>query len=322
MEPKVLSMHNTNEVRMLEFAEHGDDKGKLVIAEGMQDIPFAINRVFYIYGTKTDVVRGQHANKKSEFVLINVAGTSKVRIIDAAGNEAVYSLNRPRVGLYLPTMVWKDMYDFSEDSVLLVLCSEHYDPTEYIRDYDEFKRLTAELYNNVSDKGYRLRTLKLEDAGRMLEWMHDESVIKGLNTQKFRCTQIDDCIRFIEKSHQDRESRHFAVADENDIYMGTVSLKHIDTSFSNAEFSIALHSDSQGKGVGRFAMAQIMEYAFEELKLDEVYWNVLKDNIHAMHLYDSLGYERTDFNPDGPNVDLQYRYRCSKDLFYNICRFT
>lgn len=123
---------------LLEFKQHGDDRGHLVVVEGMRDIPFDIQRIFYIYGSDSEVVRGQHANKKSEFVLINVAGTSKVRVDDGKGNEAVFSLNRPHTGIYLPTLVWKDMYDFSKDSVLLCLASEHYDPEEYIRSYDDF----------------------------------------------------------------------------------------------------------------------------------------------------------------------------------------
>lgn len=130
-----------NGVRMLEFTERGDERGHLVVVEGMQDIPFDIKRVFYIYGSDADVVRGQHANLKSEFVMINVAGRSKVLVKDGLGNEAIFSLNRPHTGIYLPRMVWKDMYDFSGDSVLLVLASEHYDPDEYIRDYDKFLEL-------------------------------------------------------------------------------------------------------------------------------------------------------------------------------------
>lgn len=127
-----------NKVQMLDFPQHGDERGHLVIVEGGLDIPFEIKRAFYIYGSNHDVVRGQHANRKTEFVLINVAGKSKVKVKDGEGNEAIYCLNRPHTGIYLPTMVWKDMYDFTEDSVLLVLASEHYDNTEYIRDYDEF----------------------------------------------------------------------------------------------------------------------------------------------------------------------------------------
>lgn len=126
---------------MLEFSEKGDKRGHLVIAEGMKDIPFEIKRIFYIYGSDKDVVRGKHANRESEFVLINVAGTSKVKVMDGKGNEAVYSLNRPHTGIYLPRMVWKEMYDFSSDSVLLCLASTHYDASEYIRDYDDYLKI-------------------------------------------------------------------------------------------------------------------------------------------------------------------------------------
>lgn len=134
---------NVENVKMLEFVEHGDEKGNLVVVEGNIDIPFEIKRAFYIYGSDPDIVRGQHANMRTEFVLINVAGTSKVKIKDGKGNEIVYFLNRPKTGLYIPTMVWKEMYDFSNDSVLLCLASEHYDDTEYIRDYDSYVELVG-----------------------------------------------------------------------------------------------------------------------------------------------------------------------------------
>ena len=131
--------HVTEQCKVLDFADLGDERGKLVVVEGTRDIPFDIQRVFYIYGSDNEVVRGQHANRESEFVLINVGGTSKVRI-DNGHSEAIVELNKPMMGLYIPTMVWKDMYDFSEDSILLVLASTHYDGTEYIRDYEEYKK--------------------------------------------------------------------------------------------------------------------------------------------------------------------------------------
>lgn len=127
-------------VQMLDFPQHGDERGHLVVVEGGKDVPFAIKRMFYIYGSDAQVVRGRHANRRSAFVLINVAGQSKVRVDDGRGNQAVFSINRPHTGLYLPPMVWKEMYDFSPDSVLLVLSSEAYDPGEYIRDYDAYVR--------------------------------------------------------------------------------------------------------------------------------------------------------------------------------------
>lgn len=133
-----IVMHNMNKVQMLEFMQNGDERGRLVVVEGGENIPFDIKRVFYIYGSDPSVIRGQHANRKTEFVLINVAGTSKVKVKDGKGNEAIFCLNRPHTGVYIPAMIWKDMYDFSEDSVLLCLASEHYDADEYIRVYDDF----------------------------------------------------------------------------------------------------------------------------------------------------------------------------------------
>lgn len=122
---------------VLQFADLGDERGKLVVIEGGKAIPFEIKRVFYIYDSDSTVVRGQHANRESEFVLINVAGKSKVRITDGT-EEFVVELNKPMMGVYIPKMIWKDMYDFSPDSVLLVLASTHYDGNEYIRNYDDY----------------------------------------------------------------------------------------------------------------------------------------------------------------------------------------
>lgn len=127
---------------VIKFNDLGDERGKLVVVEGGQSIPFDIQRVFYIYESDSNVVRGQHANKESEFVLINVAGKSKVRITDSH-EEFVVNLDKPMIGVYIPKMIWKEMYDFSSDSVLLVLANTHYNGNEYIRNYDEYKKLMA-----------------------------------------------------------------------------------------------------------------------------------------------------------------------------------
>lgn len=131
-------MESDRNVRMLEFQQKGDARGQLVIIEELEDIPFEIKRIFYIYGSDREVIRGKHANRKSQFVLINLAGSCKVKVLDGLGNEVTFVLNRPHTGVFLPEMVWKEMYDFSENSILLCLASEHYDAQEYIRDYEEF----------------------------------------------------------------------------------------------------------------------------------------------------------------------------------------
>ena len=134
------SIENT---KFIKFKQLGDERGHLVVIEGNEDVAFDIKRVFYIYGSDPDVVRGQHANRDTEFVLINVCGSSKVRVDDGK-EETVYVLDKPHEGVYIPKMVWKDMYDFSEDSILLVLASEHYDRYEYIRDYDDYEMMVKQ----------------------------------------------------------------------------------------------------------------------------------------------------------------------------------
>lgn len=130
-------MSQGKKAKLIYFKQLGDERGRLVALEGNKDIPFNIERIFYIYGTEEDVARGQHANKRSEFILVNVHGSSKVKI-DYGDRSEIYELNNPYTALYIPKMVWKDMYDFSKDSVLLVLSNEPYDSSEYIADYDEY----------------------------------------------------------------------------------------------------------------------------------------------------------------------------------------
>ncbi len=131
-------MSDDKKYKVVEFKEFGDERGSLVVAEGSGfDVPFDIRRVFYMYGSDPDIKRGNHANRYTKFVLINVAGSSKVLVDDGVKKEVIV-LDKPRMGLYLGPMVWKEMYDFSSDAVLLVLASEHYIENEYLRDYDAF----------------------------------------------------------------------------------------------------------------------------------------------------------------------------------------
>lgn len=139
-------MQLKDQYKLIEFVDLGDERGNLVVIEGEgMDIPFDIKRVFYIYGSDSEVVRGQHANRETEFLLVNVSGKSKVKVDNGTESEII-ELDKPRMGLYLSTMLWKDMYDFSEDSVLLVLASKHYDAGEYIRNYEDY---LAEIHGGI-----------------------------------------------------------------------------------------------------------------------------------------------------------------------------
>ncbi len=125
-------------IKLLELPNLGDDRGQLIVAEGgNESIPFDIKRVFYIYKTTEGTTRGKHANKNSKFFFINVNGSCKIKVDDGITQEII-TLNQPQKALYMDKMIWKEMYDFSEDAILIVLSSEHYDGKEYIRDYDKY----------------------------------------------------------------------------------------------------------------------------------------------------------------------------------------
>lgn len=127
-------------VKLLEFRINCSEDGYLIAIENSKEIPFDIKRVFYIYGTKEGIVRGKHANRESRFVLISLAGSCKVRTHDGI-NEEFFLLDSPEKALYLDKMVWKDMYEFSKDSVLLVLTDQPYSSSEYIRSFEEFLKI-------------------------------------------------------------------------------------------------------------------------------------------------------------------------------------
>lgn len=130
-----------------------------------------------------------------------------------------------------------------------------------------------------------LRELKLKDAEPMLEWMHDENVVHDLNTN-FAEKSLNDCIEFITSSSKKMDELHLAIASDNDEYMGTVSLKHIDKLNRSAEFAITVRKKSMGHGYSWFGMEAMIKKAFDELGLESVYWCVSRNNVRACRFYD------------------------------------
>lgn len=134
------------EITIVDFLQHGDDRGTLIALEEMKNIPFEIRRVYYMYDTKEGVRRGFHAHKKLKQVLICVKGQCKILLDDGKEKEIVL-LDRPDKGLLIESHLWREMFDFSEDAVLMVLASELYDEADYIRNYDEFIAYVKEQNN-------------------------------------------------------------------------------------------------------------------------------------------------------------------------------
>lgn len=137
------------EIKTYRFPPHGDERGQLVALEAMEDIPFRIKRVYYIYDTLPGVVRGKHAHRNLEQILVCVHGSCKVSLDDGCERKEIL-LDQPTLGLYISNDTWREMYDFSEGAVLLVLASEHYDESDYIRDYSQFLNM---VHNQRGETG-------------------------------------------------------------------------------------------------------------------------------------------------------------------------
>ena len=131
------------DIKMYHFPPHGDDRGQLVAIEAMKDLPFHVNRVYYIYDTLPGVRRGFHAHKCLQQVLLCVNGSCKIHL-DNGHETAEVLLDKPHEGLYIANNMWREMYDFTPGTVLLVLASEYYDEADYIRNYDEFMKMIQE----------------------------------------------------------------------------------------------------------------------------------------------------------------------------------
>ncbi len=123
--------------KLVDFKTLGDERGSLIAIEEGYNTPFDIQRVYYIFDTKKGVIRGYHAHINLKQIAIAVKGSCKFILDDGKSREEVI-LDNPNQGLLIEGLIWREMHDFSEDCVLLVLASEHYDESDYIRDYQKF----------------------------------------------------------------------------------------------------------------------------------------------------------------------------------------
>ena len=124
--------------KILHFKIHGDERGSLIALENDSNLPFEIKRVYYIFNTLDNVRRGFHAHKQLKQVLVCVSGSCSIHLDDGNGGVEEIVLDSPEKGLFIESNLWREMYDFSHDAVLLVMASEKYNEEDYIRDYFEF----------------------------------------------------------------------------------------------------------------------------------------------------------------------------------------
>ncbi len=128
---------NINDIRIIDLPKHLDRRGNLSIIEEMKNIPFEIKRTFWIYDVPGGETRGGHAYRETQEFIVALSGSFDV-VIDDGREKKTYSLNRSYYGLYVPKMMWRQMVNFSTNSLALVLTSTDYDDSDYIREYETF----------------------------------------------------------------------------------------------------------------------------------------------------------------------------------------
>ena len=128
--------------KIIELPKILDNRGNLTFMESSRHVPFEIKRVYYLYDVPGGALRGGHAHLKLQQYIIAASGSFTVHVDNGSEKEEFY-LNRSYYGLYIPTMTWREIDNFSSGSVCLVLASEFYDEADYIRDYDEFQKIAS-----------------------------------------------------------------------------------------------------------------------------------------------------------------------------------
>lgn len=131
-----------NQCKLITFDKHHHPNGNLSVVENGSPVPFDIKRVFYIYDVPGGEERGGHSHKELQQVILAISGSFDV-LIDDGVNQRTITLNRPYQGILIAPGIWSQQLNFSSGSVCLVLASDHYDEDDYVRDYDEFKKLTS-----------------------------------------------------------------------------------------------------------------------------------------------------------------------------------
>ena len=136
-------MTSLKDVRLIDLPKFTDPRGNLSVIEELKDIPFKIERTYWIYDVPGGETRGGHAYKENQEFIVALSGSFDV-VLDDGKEKKTFSLNRSYNGLYVPKGMWREMENFSTNSLALVLSSTRYDVNDYIRDYEEFLRMKRE----------------------------------------------------------------------------------------------------------------------------------------------------------------------------------
>jgi len=260
-------------IKFYDFPVHGDDYGSLVAIEANKDIPFEIKRAYYIFATKMNVRRGLHAHKELEQIAVCVAGSCRFHLDDGY-EKAEVLLNSSSKGLYIGKMIWREMCDFTPDCVLLILASLHYDLSDYVRDYQEFKKLSTEVALVKFDRFF----LDLS-----WHWLNDPEINQMTMTGAIT---REDQLRFFESLDKRTDYTIFGI--RAGVNAGVCGLKSIRE--GSAELFIYIGEKRLWrKGIGSRALEMLEQYGIQ-IGLHKIWLKVSKCNHNAFNFYLARGY--------------------------------
>ena len=137
-------MTTINDVKRFNLKFFDESDGRLTPVEFHKDVPFRVKRMFYVFGVHNQNDRGKHSHYETRQLLISINGAIDVKCDDGIGGVRTWKLSKPWNALYIPEMIWDEQIYTSNDSVLLVLANTLYNTSDYIEDYEEFRRLKSE----------------------------------------------------------------------------------------------------------------------------------------------------------------------------------
>lgn len=266
-------------IEWVELPNLGDYRGSLMVAESNRNVPFKVERIYYILDVKPDVPRGFHAHKSLIQLAFCLRGSCKMLMDNGVEKQEVY-INQANRGLLIPPLVWHEMHDFSEDCVMLVLASDCYDENDYIRDYETFKK-----YSNI-----KLVTYNEDFLEKSWGWLNDKEIKHLTMTPNFE--KLDQ-VEFFQKIKTHTSYFIYGLVYAGNP-IGACGLKNfID---NKAELWLYIgNKDYWGKGLGRIIMHYLESEAINK-GLKKLYLKVIKENLVAIKLYKNTGYVEVDVN--------------------------
>lgn len=285
-----------------EFKSYNDSRGSLVPIEGgkeNKDIPFDIKRIYYIYNVPSDLERGFHSHLDLDQVLIAISGKVKIRCKDNKSEE-IYHLDSPNKGLYIGSMIWREMFDFEDNAVLLVLASNYYDKEDYIMDYNNFLELSDKYFKNkdeinkyLTSNNLKLNFVDIPDAEFLHSLRSDKKLTQFISQTNGDVESQKKWITEYKIREYQNKELYFKITDHDNNELGFVRLYNIDHLNKKATFGSLIMVDGKPKLAAVEVLVMVMNIAFKYLKLDKVELDVRVENLRAKKLYNKFGFEKT-----------------------------